>query len=148
MAAAYDNLPDAVRDEVAPLWAEHDWSIGGYAAKYQDRLDEYRSIVPPVLQPVVMVHPSTGRRTLFVNRGFTTRIEGMEAAAGDRLLDMLIRQADVPEYQLRIKWERGMVVYWDNFAVQHYAVNDFWPQKRTLMRATIDGGWQTGVVVA
>lgn len=141
MAAAYDNLSPADRDAIEGRWAEHDWSIGGYAAKYQDRIDDYRHIVPPIEQPVVIDHPRTGRRTLFVNRGFTTRIIGVE---GDALLDRLTRQADIPEYQLRIRWEPGMIVFWDNFAVQHYAVNDFWPQRRTMMRATVEGAWETG----
>ena len=144
MAAAFDNLSPADRELADGSWAEHDWSQGGYRDKYETCLDEYRSVVPPVLHPVVIAHPRTGRRTLFVNRGFSTRISGMDEAQGDQLLDRLTRQADVPEYQMRIKWASGMVVFWDNFAVQHYAVNDFWPQRRTMMRATVQGEWATG----
>ena len=58
----------------------------------------------------------------------------------------MCHQADVPEYQVRIRWEPNLLVLWDNYAVQHYAVNDYWPQTRTLVRATIDAGVATGVI--
>jgi taurine dioxygenase len=145
MAAAYDNLEPAVAEAIGSLRAVHDWSSGGYAHKYAADLATYRQAVPAVLHPLVLPHPRTGRRTLFANRGFTSRIPGLGQAAGDALLDLLTRQADTPEYQFRLHWEPGTFVFWDNFAVQHYAVNDFWPQRRTMMRATVEGGWTTGV---
>jgi taurine dioxygenase len=146
MAAAYDNLDPRVQERVESLWACHDWSAGGYTEKYAATWDEYRSAVPPVRQPVVLRHPRTGRKTLFVNRGFVRHIIGLPAEESEELLEILCRQADVPEYQLRIRWEPNLLVLWDNFAVQHYAVNDYWPQTRTLVRATIDAGVVTGVL--
>ncbi len=145
MAAAYDNLDPAVAETIVPLHALHDWSDGGYAQKYAADLATYRQVVPAVSHPLVLPHPRTGRPTLFANRGFTSRILGLSAAQSDALLDLLTRQADTPEYQFRLHWEPGTFVFWDNFAVQHYAVNDFWPQRRTMMRATVEGGWTTGV---
>jgi taurine dioxygenase len=144
MGAAYDNLDEDLRARVENLWAVHDWSIGGYSRKYDSDLERYRQVVPPVRHAVAIDHPRTGRRTLFTNRGFTSHILGLDPEEGDHVLDVLTRQADVPEYQLRIRWEPGMVVFWDNLAVQHYAVNDFWPQQRTMMRATIQGSWTMG----
>jgi taurine dioxygenase len=146
MAAAYDNLPDTIRERIDDLWAVHDWSIGGYAQKYGAALDRYRQVVPPVRHPVVVRHPRTGRPTLWVNRGFVREILGVDADESRELLDVLCRQADVPEYQFRVRWAPDLVVFWDNFAVQHYAVNDYWPQTRTLVRATIDADLVTGVV--
>lgn len=146
MAAAYDNLDDATKAQIDDLEARHFWAAGGYSDKFRGVFDEYGRIVPPVRQPMVMRHPRTGRKTLFVNGAFALDVPGMDAEEGDKLLDMLARQANVPEYQCRMRWEPGLVVLWDNFAVQHYAVNDYWPQKRTLMRATVDGPWATGVV--
>jgi len=141
MAAAYDNLDEDIVRAIEDKDAWHDWTLGGYAKKYESVFDEYRTVVPPVRHPVVIRHPRTGRKTLFVNRGFTREIIGMDADTSDRVLDILTRQADVPEYQFRVHWEPGLVAFWDNYAVQHYAVNDYWPQTRVLLRATIAGPW-------
>ena len=100
MAAAYDNLAPEIKDRIDGLTAMHDWSLGKYAAKYGDRLEEFRRLVPPVEQPVVMIHPRTGRKTLFVNRLFTASINGLSSDESDRLLDLLCRQAEVPEYHV------------------------------------------------
>jgi taurine dioxygenase len=147
MAAAWDNLGAELQRRIEGLWARHDWSVGGYAHKYGERLETYRKIVPPVRQPLVLRHPRTGRRTLWVNRGFAVAILGLEPDESDALLDFLCRQADVPEYQLRVRWQPGLVVLWDNYAVQHYGVNDYFPARRTLARATIAGSVQTGHVL-
>jgi taurine dioxygenase len=136
MAAAYDNLTPDVRARIAGMVARHDWSLGGYAGKYADRLEELRALVPPVEHPVVIAHPDTGRPTLFVNRLFTDRILGLEQAESDALLDHLCRHIDLPEVQVRLHWEPGTVAIWDNVAVQHYGANDYFPQRRVLARAT------------
>ncbi|HUP73085.1 MAG TPA: TauD/TfdA family dioxygenase [Acidimicrobiales bacterium] len=139
MAAAYDNLAPDVQRQVDELTATHDWSMGAYADKYADRLEYFRTILPPVVHPVVLRHPTTGRKTLFVNRFFTRCIDGLSPDDSDALLDHLCRQAEVPEYQLRFHWEPGSIAFWDNIAVQHYGVNDYFPQRRTMARATFFG---------
>ncbi|HEY2301416.1 MAG TPA: TauD/TfdA family dioxygenase [Acidimicrobiales bacterium] len=139
MAAAYDNLPQEIKDQIDGLMALHDWSLGKYADKYGDRLEEFRRIVPPVEQPVVMSHPRTGRKTLFVNRLFTKSINGLDPDESDRLLDLLCRQAEVPEYQCRHRWQPGSIAFWDNLGVQHYGASDYYPQRRVMARAAIAG---------
>ena len=139
MAAAYDNLAADVRARIDDAVAEHDWSLGAYAEKYGDQLESLRALVPPVEHPVVLRHPRTGRRTLFVNRFFTKRILGLSERDSDELLDHLCRQADVPEYQVRFRWEPDSIAFWDNLAVQHYGVNDYYPGRRTMARATFFG---------
>jgi taurine dioxygenase len=136
MAAAYDNLSDHVRARIAGLRARHDWSLGGYAGKYAERLEELRAAVPPVEHPVVIRHPDTGRPTLFVNRLFTDCIVGLDRAESDDLLDHLCRHIDLPEVQVRLHWEPGTIALWDNVAVQHYGANDYFPQRRVMARAT------------
>jgi taurine dioxygenase len=136
MAAAYDNLSDEVRARIAPLSARHDWSLGGYADKYAERLEELRTVVPPVEHPVVIRHPDTGRPTLFVNRLFTDAIVGLDRAESDALLEHLCRHIDLPEVQVRFHWEPGSIAVWDNVAVQHYGANDYFPQRRVMARAT------------
>jgi taurine dioxygenase len=139
MAAAYDNLAPEVKDAIAGLRAVNDWSLGAYSDKYRDSLDERRAAVPPVEHPVVISHPRTGRRTLFVNRLFTRSITGLDAGESDQLLDLLCRQAEVPEYQCRFRWLPGSIAFWDNLAVQHYGASDYFPQRRVMARAAIAG---------
>ncbi|GLV78928.1 TauD/TfdA dioxygenase family protein [Streptomyces hygroscopicus] len=139
MAAAYDNLPAEVKARIDGATAVHDF-IPGFARFYgPERLAPFQETFPPVEHPVVRTHPETGRRMLFVNTSFTTRITGMERAESDRLLSFLCRQAHVPEYQVRFHWQPGDVAFWDNRATQHYAVNDYAPHRRVAERVAIEG---------
>ena len=94
---------------------------------------------PPVLHPVVCTHAVTGRRHLYVNRPFVSHIQGLDRDASVELLDRLCRQADAPEHQCRFTWSPDAVAFWDNRAVQHYASSDYWPQRRTMERASVTG---------
>ncbi|MFJ5280754.1 TauD/TfdA dioxygenase family protein [Streptomyces parvulus] len=139
MAAAYDNLPPEVKERVDGARAVHDF-IPGFARFYgPERLAPHQHLFPPVEHPVVRTHPETGRRMLFVNTSFTTRITGMDRAESDRLLRFLFQQAHVPEYQVRFRWQAGDVAFWDNRATQHYAVGDYGSQRRVAERVAIAG---------
>ncbi|MEE4591385.1 TauD/TfdA family dioxygenase [Streptomyces sp. DSM 41524] len=139
MAAAYDNLPADVKERVDGATAVHD-VIPGFVRFYgPERLAPFQEMFPPVEHPVVRTHPETGRRMLFVNTSFTTRITGMEREESDRLLSFLCRQAHVPEYQVRFHWQPGDIAFWDNRATQHYAVNDYAPHRRVAERVAIEG---------
>ncbi|MFE1169804.1 TauD/TfdA dioxygenase family protein [Nocardiopsis sp. NPDC058789] len=139
MAAAYDNLPDDVKKRIEGRTAVHDVIPGFVRFLDEERLLEWQDRFPPVEHPVVRVHPETGRRTLFVNVSFTTRIVGMEKGESDALLRYLFQQAHTPEYQVRFRWERNSVAFWDNRATQHYAVNDYHPHPRVAERVAIVG---------
>ena len=142
MAAAWDNLDPDLQNRLMALSARHDWSIGAYADKYGDDLDKLRAEVPPAIHPVARPHPHTGRLTLFVNAGFTTELidqNGSPVAESDELLNLLCRQADIPEYHCRVRWTSDTVVIWDNQAVQHYGVNDYHPARRVMARASVAG---------
>jgi taurine dioxygenase len=136
MAAAFDNLPEETRRFVVGRTALHDWSLGAYAAKYGAELAQLQAEVPPVRHPVVIRHPLTDRPTLFVNRMFTASIDGLSSTDSDELLDQLCRQVDLPEVQCRFRWQPGSIAFWDNVAVQHYGVNDYFPDRRVMSRAT------------
>jgi taurine dioxygenase len=139
MAAAYDNLPADVRSRIDGARAVHDF-IPGFSRFYPTaKLAAFQETFPPVEHPVVRRHPETGRRMLFVNASFTTRIVGFEQEESDRLLKLLFQQAHVPEYQVRFHWQAGDIAFWDNRATQHYAVNDYAPHPRVAERVAIAG---------
>lgn len=139
MAAAYDNLPDDVKTRIDGAVAEHDFLPGFRRFYGPERLARWQDAFPPVHHPVVRRHPETGRRMLFVNTSFTTRIVGLERAESDRLLRLLFQQAHVPEFQVRFRWQAGDIAFWDNRATQHYAVADYGDARRVAERVAIAG---------
>ena len=143
MGAAYRGLPKDIRDRVTGLNAVHDFEFfrrrlvkKGASAEKLAALD---AKYPNPEHPVIRTHPDTGEQQIFVNRGFTRRIVGVSEEESARLLDILCDQADFPEYQCRFKWQPNSIAFWDNRACQHYAVSDYWPERRTAERATIIG---------
>ena len=139
MGAAYDNLPEAVKEQIASLTAIHSFAASFGRLLSPDDLEAKRAEFPDIEHPVVRTHPETGRKTLFVNRIFTSHIVGLEPEASHRLLERLYAEAAVPEYQCRFHWTADAVVFWDNRSVQHYACSDYWPQRRVMERVTIVG---------
>ena len=87
---------------------------------------------PNPTHPVVINHPDTLQRVLFVNRQFTLRIKDMAESESRQLLELLYEQARVPEYQFRLQWEPGTVAIWDNRSCQHYAVNYYYLNRRHM----------------
>jgi taurine dioxygenase len=139
MGAAYDCLPDEVKERIDGLTAVHDWieTFGrGMDAATRDAL---RPDFPAVEHPVVRSHPETGRKTLFVNQAFTQHVVGLDRHESDALLDLLCRQASFPEFQCRFQWTPGAVAFWDNRSTQHYATSDYYPQRRVMERITVIG---------
>lgn len=139
MGAAYDGLPDEMRQRIDGLVATHDWiDTFGRAMDPAER-DALRPNFPPVEHPVVRTHPETGRKTLYVNAAFTQHIVGMDPVESHDLLDRLYRQASHPEYQCRFRWSEGALAIWDNRSTQHYAASDYFPQRRVMERITVIG---------
>ena len=97
---------------------------------------------------MVREHPVSGRKVLFVNPQFTVAIKGMDEGESRSLLDMQFHQAAPPEYQYGHHWAPNTLVFWDNRSVQHYAIHDYWPQRRKLERITIRGDRPFGQVAA
>jgi taurine dioxygenase len=139
MEAAYEALPEDVKERLEGVRAVHDFSQSFGAAMPPEKLAEQQRRFPAVSHPVIRTHPVSGRRSLFVNSIFTSHLEGMSRAESDGLLENLFRQAAVPEYQCRFQWQPDSVAFWDNRSVQHYASNDYWPARRVMERATIAG---------
>ena len=143
MEAAYDGLSDTFRAMIAGLRAVHDFQNFRVLFKNteEDRIKLHRmeDMFPNPSHPVVRTHPVTGRKSIYVNPQFTLRIEGLEPAESRAILDVLFAQARVPEYQFRIRWTPGTIVFWDNRSTQHYAANDYYPQRRRMERTAVVG---------
>ena len=150
---AYERLVEPLRTLCDGLEAVHRISPLAYwgepfdsalnRADAQQLLDDAAK-VPPVIHPIVCVHPSTGRPNLFVNPGFTSHIVGMSRIESDGLLSMLYAHMTQPEFVLRHRWRDGDVVIWDNRATMHYAVDDYGSSERRVRRVTIRGGNTVG----
>jgi alpha-ketoglutarate-dependent taurine dioxygenase len=139
MYAAYDALDDDIRAIVDASVAEHDYMRAFGRQVPADRQDEMRAKYPVVQHPVAITHPATGRKLLYVNRNFTTRIVGLPEAQSADVLEQLYAQAALIEHQARFHWYKDSVAFWDNRAVQHYASSDYWPEVRIMERASIIG---------
>ncbi|MGY0491010.1 TauD/TfdA dioxygenase family protein [Streptomyces sp. WG-D5] len=139
MGAAYDNLPDDLKERIDNLTAVHDWEASWGALMNDEQKAAFRADWPRVEHPVVVRHPRSGRKTLYVNEPFTRYIKGLSEAENRELLDILVLQARIPEFQIRFHWEPDSIAIWDNIAVQHYAVNDYFPAKRVMERIAIAG---------
>ena len=91
------------------------------------------------LHPVVIRHPETGRKALYVNPGFTVRFDGWSEAESAPLLAYLYDHAARPEHTCRFRWRKGSIAFWDNRATWHRALNDYPGQCRLMHRITIEG---------
>lgn len=139
MYSAYEGLDDGVRASLDGLRAVHDFTRTFGRFMSAEELAKKQQEFPPAEHPVVRTHPETGRKGLYVNGAFTSHIVGMDPDESDLLLELLYRQAAVPEYQCRFRWRRYSVAFWDNRAVQHYAASDYYPSRRVMERVTIVG---------
>jgi taurine dioxygenase len=152
MTAAFEGLSGRMQRFVSGLEAIHDIrpfkALFGSSDADRRKLQEYERTFPPQVHPVVRLHPISGRKVLFVNPQFTVAIKDMDERESRALLDILFQQALIPEYQLRLAWAPHTLAVWDNRSVQHYAVHDYYPQRRTMERVTIRGGPVAGVPAA
>jgi taurine dioxygenase len=149
MALAYEKLPAGIKALIADLRANHSFNASFAAAMPIEKRLAMKAQYPDVEHPVVRTHPETREKVLFVN-AFTTHFvnyhnparvrfgQDYSQAAGD-LLQYLIGQAYVPEYQVRWRWTPNSVAIWDNRSTQHYAVMDYGPCHRKMERAAIVG---------
>ena len=149
MTAAYDGLSQKMKELIEGLEGVHDLkpfrALFGDSEEDRKNLQHFELMYPPQLHPVVRLHPVSGRKVLFVNPQFTIAIKGMDERESRQLLDTLFFQALIPEYQHRHHWAPHTIAMWDNRSTQHYAVNDYFPQRRYMERVTIRGGPVTGV---
>ena len=149
MSAAFQGLSARMRAFVSGLEGVHDLkpfrALFGDSEDDRKKLQRFELQYPPQLHPVVRVHPVSGRKVLFVNPQFTIAIKDMDERESRSLLDTLFQQVLTPEYQFRLRWAPHTIAMWDNRSTQHYAIHDYYPQRRYMERVTIRGGPVTGV---
>jgi taurine dioxygenase len=140
MPAAYDALSPALQGFLDSLHAEHSLAIMAERTRHVGNasLRDEVSKWPPVVHPVVRVHPETGEKLLNVNANWTSHVVELSPPESDALLQFLYRHLQSPDFQVRFRWAEGSVAMWDNRAVQHYAVPDY-HERRVMRRVTIAG---------
>jgi len=133
MYAAYDALSDRMKAHLEGLTAMHD-AVVGFGGITPEGMT-----LPRTSHPVIRTHPSTGRKSIYVNKGFTTYIEGIPRPESDALLAYLFDHVKQPLFQCRFTWGAHSIAFWDNRCAQHSAIWDYFPQVRSGFRVQILG---------
>ena len=143
MTAAYDGLSTPMQNFLADLTAEHDFSYGFKESLAEpggrERLAQAVADNPPVIHPVIRTHPESGKKVIFVNSLFTTRILELNNRESEDVLKFLFEHVVTAEYSCRFRWAPNSIAIWDNRSTQHKPINDYFPAHRMLQRITIDG---------
>jgi taurine dioxygenase len=149
MELAYVRLPDHIKETIADLRARHSMEAVFMAAKPVEERLAMKERYPDPEHPIVRTHPETGRKSLLTS-AFITHFTNYHTAdrvrvgqdwhpGASHLLEYLLSQSFIPEYQVRWRWTPNSVAIWDNRCTQHYAVMDYPPCHRKMHRATIMG---------
>ncbi len=149
MYMAYEALSDGMKEMLGGMNAVHGFpetykrNVAREEAKagvtkvdadtiaYRDNYDS------EVVHPVIRMHPDSGRKVLYVNPGFTLRLEGMTEEESKPILDYLYAHAVRPEFTFRNRWRVDMLGIWDNRCSMHYAMNDYPGQSRVMHRMVV-----------
>ncbi|MDJ0978799.1 MAG: TauD/TfdA family dioxygenase [Erythrobacter sp.] len=144
MGAAYDALPDDLKEEIEGLEAFHTAdhvykSDGLYAQTDQGKSLRGHDVDTGAVHPVVIRHPHTGRKLLYVNTAFTIHFVGQTREESLPLLSKLFAAALTKTNQCRLEWKPGTVAIWDNRTTWHNAINDYQGHAREMHRITLSG---------
>lgn len=134
MYAAYETLPQNIKDRIDPLTATH--SITNYKYKDDEGMPtDQRLRFPPVHHPAVLTHPVTGRKALYVSEGTAVEFDGMPEQESRALLDYLFEHSVREEFTWLHEWQVGDIVIWDNRCTMHRQT-PYDPSERRLMKRT------------
>ena len=144
MYTAYDTLSDGLKQTLEGMKAVHSSRhIFGEQSSYRDtmkdRFSNPEDATQDAVHPVVITHPESGRKALYVNPGFTLHFDGWTATESKPLLDYLYAHAVQLEHTTRFQWAPGSIAFWDNRCTWHYALNDYHGTRREMHRITIEG---------
>ena len=145
MNRAYEALSDGLKQTLDGLRAVHSsrhvfGAASAYVKETGGRLGNTDAATQDAVHPVVMRHPESGKKILYVNSAFTTHFVGWTQKESAPLLNFLYEHAAHPEFQCRFQWQEGSIAFWDNRSTWHYAVNDYHGARRLMHRITIAGG--------
>ena len=139
MYMAYDSLSKPMQNFLNGLRASHE-SEHFYRNRYekQDQLDPKKKY-PSAIHPIVRTHPETKKKALYINKFFTTRIEGLSKQESKLILEYLFNHCEKTDFQIRYRWNKNDMAFWDNRCTMHRAIWDYWPNERKGRRVTIKG---------
>ena len=137
--AAYEGLASELKAKLANATATHDWNnfhelMRRKGSKRPALTPAQRSERPPVSHPVFLTHPITGRKVIYVNPGFTVRINELAPNESKETLERLFAHVLQPQYRYVHHWSVGEVLMWDHIGTWHYAVPDYAPDEYRLMK--------------
>ena len=139
MYSAYNELSDKYKSLLDGLIAIHE-SEHLYSGRYEDRGVNRDNIKTPVANhPLIRTHPITGKKAIYVNRTFTTGIKGMNKNESSSILEFLFEHCEHVNFQIRYRWNKNDMAFWDNRCTMHRAIWDYWPNERKGRRVTIKG---------
>ena len=139
MYMAYEALSNPMQKFLSDLKASHE-SEHFYSGRYKSESnDESKTEYPSAIHPVIRTHPETGKKAIFVNKFFTTRILGLEPQESKFILDFLFSHIEKTEFQIRYRWNKNDMAFWDNRCTIHKALWDYFPHERKGRRVTIKG---------
>jgi taurine dioxygenase len=137
--AAYEGLPESIKQRLADATATHDWNnfhelMRSKGSKRPALTEEQRRERPPISHPLFLTHPITGRKVIYVNPGFTVKINELEDVESRDTLDFLFKHVLERRYRYVHQWSVGEVLVWDHIGTWHYAVPDYAPHEHRLMK--------------
>jgi len=145
MYAAYDALSDGLKQTLEGLQAVHSsrhvFGVEAYAGRgdLKGRYLNPEAATQDAVHPVVVRHPGSGRKALYVNSAFTVRFVGWTDEESRPLLQYLYQHGARPEFTYRFQWREGSLAFWDNRCTWHYALNDYHGHRRLMHRITVEG---------
>ncbi len=144
MYAAYEALSDEMKARLSGLRAlhasEHIYGEDSVYAKTDQAVIAGHTDNPEATHPVVITHPGSGRKALYVNPAFTLKFEGWSREDSLPVLMELYAHAIQPRFVHRFSWRPGSMAIWDNRATWHFAMNDYQGHHRLMHRITLAGG--------
>ena len=139
MYMAFEALSNPMQKFLSDLKASHE-SEHFYRGRYKAESNgESKIEYPSAIHPVIRTHPETGKKAIFVNKFFTTRILGLEPQESKFILDFLFSHIEKTEFQIRYRWNKNDMAFWDNRCTLHKAIWDYFPNERKGRRVTIKG---------
>ena len=139
MYMAYEALSNPIQKFLSDLKASHE-SEHFYSGRYKTESNsKSKTEYPSAIHPVIRTHPETGKKAIFVNKFFTKRILGLEPKESKFILDFLFSHIEKTEFQIRYRWNKNDMAFWDNRCTIHKALWDYFPNERKGRRVTIRG---------